>query len=57
MDGYRGKSVVYRVKRKHKNVLNRTHRAFERMGESIQASHFVGFHLSHSRSGRLSAKD
>ena len=22
MDGYRGKSVVYRVKRKHKNVLN-----------------------------------
>jgi hypothetical protein len=23
MDGYRGKNVVYRVKRKHKNVLNR----------------------------------
>jgi hypothetical protein len=23
MDGYRGKSVVYRVKRKHKNVLNK----------------------------------
>jgi hypothetical protein len=33
------------------------HRAFERMGEGIQASHFVGFHPSLSRSGRLGAKD
>jgi hypothetical protein len=34
-----------------------THRAFERMGEGIQATHLTGCHPTHSRFGRLSAKD
>jgi hypothetical protein len=38
-------------------IHRRTHRAFERMGEGIQASHFEGCHPSHSRSGRLNAKE
>jgi hypothetical protein len=34
-----------------------TQRAFDRMGEGIQASHLAGCHPTHLRFGRLSAKN
>ena len=36
MDGYRGKSVVYREKRKHKNVLNMDLGMFDKICPSLK---------------------
>jgi hypothetical protein len=52
----RGRDRYIRAQDDHA-IHRGTHRAFERMGEGIQASHLAGCHPSHSRFGRLSAKD